>query len=116
MAKSPVDDVLLSSGRRRQEQRTKADFVQAFDGSSSRTDFGDDSILAEQRDDIGERAQGGDLDEARQEIFATSSPAQCLHQLQRHADTGKRLVGVGAIPALRIDHGHSAGGSSASGS
>ena len=36
-------------------------------------------------------------------------PQQRLHDLQRHADTGKRLLGIRAVGSLRIDDGQRVG-------
>ena len=68
---------------------------------------GDDPILPDERHDISERANRGHLDEVRQQIEAAAAgEQQAVHELQRHADAGERLVGIAAIGALRVDHGH----------
>ena len=39
-------------------------------------ELGDDAVLADERHDVGQRADGGDLDEARQPAVAAGAPAQ----------------------------------------
>ena len=68
-------------------------------------DLRDDAVLADERHDIGERAEGGDLDEARQPAVVVRLAAERLHELQRHAHTRQVLVRIGAIASLRVDHG-----------
>jgi hypothetical protein len=66
------------------------------------------SVLADERYDVGERSDRGDLDEPRHPRVVACLPAQRLHQFQRDADAGKVLIGVAAVVALRIDHGERA--------
>ena len=47
------------------EQRAQADLVRAL-GQHLQAELGDDAVLADQRHDVGERADRGDLDERRQ--------------------------------------------------
>ena len=63
----------------------------------------DDAVLADERHDVGERADRGDLDESRQPGVASGAAAQRLHQLQRDADAGEVLVRIRAVVALRVD-------------
>ena len=72
--------------------------------SEARPEPRDDAVLADQRHDVGERADRGNLDEGRQPLRLARSGAQRLHQLQRDADAGEMLVRIGAVVALRIDH------------
>ena len=63
---------------------------------------GDDAVLADERHDVGQRADRRDLDEVRQELGAASARReQRLHELERHADAGQVLVGIRAVRALR---------------
>ena len=39
-------------------------------------ELGDDAVLADERHDVGQRADGGDLDEARQPAVAAASARQ----------------------------------------
>ena len=57
----------------------------------------------------------GDLDERRQPLALAGARAQRLHELQRDADAGEVLVGIGAVVPLRVDH-RERGGSVPSGS
>ena len=65
----------------------------------------DDAVLADERHDVGERADRGDLDEAGQPALAAGLRAERLHQLQRHADAGQVLVRIRAVVPLRVDDG-----------
>ncbi len=76
----------------------------------------DDAILADERDDVGERAERGNLDEARQPLRLARARAERLHELQRHADAGEVLVGIGAVVTLGIDDRRARPGSVPSGS
>ena len=69
------------------------------------TELRDDAVLADQRHDVGERADRRDLDEARHQLVAAGAAAERLHQLQRDADAGQVLVGIGAVVPLRVDDG-----------
>ena len=71
--------------------------------SDCQAEPGDDAVLADERDDVGERADGGNLHEGRQPLVLAGALAERLHQLQRDADAGEVLVGIGAVVALGID-------------
>ena len=73
--------------------------------SDSRPNLRDDPVLADERHDVGKRAERRNLDEPRQPLALPRPRAQRLHELQRHANAGEVLVGVGAIVPLGIDHG-----------
>ena len=86
------------------EQRAQADLVRAA-RQQIEAELRDHAVLADERHHVGERADRRDLDEARQPAVAARLPAQRLHQLQRDADAGQVLVGIGAVVPLRIDDG-----------
>ena len=86
----------LAGEARHVEQRAQADLVRPA-RQQIEPELGDDAVLADQRHDVGERADRGDLDEARQPAVAAGAPAQRLHQLQRDADAGQVLVGIAAV-------------------
>ena len=54
----------------------------------------DHAVLADQRNDVGQRADGRDLDERRQHPLAIAFATERLHELQGHADAREILVGV----------------------
>ena len=85
------------------EQRAQADLVRAL-RQHVEAELRDDAILADERHDVGERADRRNLDERRQQPLAIALAAQRLHELQRHADAREILVGIVAIVALRVDH------------
>ncbi len=89
------------------EQRPQADLVRAA-GQHLESEFGDDPVLADQRHDVGQGADGGDLHERRQPGVAPGLLAQRLDQLQRHADAGQMLVRIAAVGPLGIDDGEGA--------
>ena len=60
--------------------------------SDCQAEAGDDAVLADERDDVGERAERRNLDEARQPLPFARARAQRLHELQRDADAGEVLV------------------------
>ena len=65
----------------------------------------DHAILADERHDVGQRADRSHLDEVRQRVdTASAREEQSLHELQRDAHAGEVLVRIGAVGALRIDH------------
>ncbi len=68
-------------------------------------DLRDDPVLADERHDVGERPDGGELDEAREPAVAVRAPAERLHELQRDADAGQVLVRIGAVVSLGVDDG-----------
>ena len=86
------------------EQRAQADLVRAA-RQQVEADLRDDAVLADERHDVGQRADGGDLDEARQPALAPGLPAERLHQLQGHADARQVLVRIRAVVALGVDDG-----------
>ena len=96
------------------EQRAQADLVRPA-GQQIEAELGDDAVLADQRHDVGERADRRDLDEAGQQLVAAGAAAERLHQLQRDADAGEILVRIGAVGRFGLITA-SAGGSSVSGS
>ncbi len=73
------------------EQRAQADLVRSL-RQHLQAELGDHAVLADERDDVGERADGGDLDERRAaswscpprwhsawtSLSATPTPARCL--------------------------------------
>ena len=92
----------LPEQARRLEQGAQPDRVRA-PREAFQTELGDDTVLADERDDVGHRADGGNLHERRQPLLAPFALAQRLHELERDADAGEVLVGVAAIVALGID-------------
>ncbi len=66
----------------------------------------DHAVLADQRHDVGQRADRGDLDERRQPLAAPGASAERLHQFEGDADPGQVFVRVRAVVALGIQHGH----------
>ena len=86
------------------EQRTQPNLVWTL-RQHFEPEFGDDPILPNQRDHIGERADRRDFHKRRQHFVAAEPTAQCLHQLERDAHTREVLVGIITIVSLRIDHG-----------
>ena len=97
------------------EQRPQPDLVRPA-RQHLEAELGDDAVLADQRHDVGEGADGGDLDERREPGLATGLLTQGLHQLQRHADAGQVLVGIAAVAALGVDDGQRRAAARASGS
>ncbi len=94
--------MLLAGQSRRGEQRLQADFVRSA-AQQLQPQLGDDPIFADQRYDVGERTNGGHLQEGRQPFLAPVSGAECLHQLQGNPDAREVLVRIAAIVPLRID-------------
>ena len=90
-------DVVAVDGLPRQaghiEQRSQADLVRP-PREQFEADLGDHPVLAHERYDVGERPNGGDLDEPRQPAVVAGRAAERLHHLERDADAGQRLVGV----------------------
>ena len=84
------------------EQRAQADRVRPLRQRRQAVPR-DHAVLADERHHVGERADGGDLDEGRQPLAFPGPCAQRLHDLQRDADAGEVLVGVGAVGPLGID-------------
>ena len=68
-------------------------------------EFGDDPVLSHQRYDVGQGADGRNLQECRQPAVASVGGAEGLHQLERHAHSGEVLLGVAAIVPLRVHDG-----------
>ena len=85
-----VDRLAGQAGRRRAARAGRP--CAAPCDSISRPELGDDAVLADERHDVGQRADGGDLDERRQparlarrvaqsactSFSATPTPARCL--------------------------------------
>ena len=90
------------------EQGAQPDFVRPL-RQHSEPQLGDDAILAGQWHDVGQRADGRDLDERRQPAGVPGPRTERLHDLERHADARKVLVGIGAVVALRVDDGERVG-------
>ena len=86
------------------DERPESDFVRTA-REQVETDSGDDAILADERHHVGQRANRGDLDEAREPVLPAGLAAKRLHEFQRDADAGQVLVRIGAIVALRVDDG-----------
>ena len=93
----------LAGQARSVEQRPQPDRVLVL-RQALEAEPGDDAVLADQRHDVGDRADGGDLEERRQPLLAAALQAQAVHHLQRHADAGEVLVGIRAVGPLRVDH------------
>ena len=55
--------------------------------------------------DVGERADGRDLDERRQPVGLARARAQRLDELERDADAGEVFVRIRAVVPLGIDDG-----------
>ena len=85
------------------EQRAQADLVRTL-RQHLQSELGDDAVLADQRHDVGERADRRDLHERRQPRRLPRPRAERLHQLQRDADAGEVLVRIAAVVSLRIHH------------
>ena len=64
------------------------------------------TVLAHEKYDVGQRANGGDLDEPWQRLLAAGTGRQGLDQLQGHANAGEVLVGIAAVPPLGVDDRH----------
>ena len=86
----------LAGQARDVEQRPQADLVRAS-RQQIEPELGDDAVLADERHDVGQRADRGDLDEAGQPAVASGAAAERLHQLQRDADAGEVLVRIAAV-------------------
>ena len=86
------------------EQRSEPDLVRPF-REHLEPELGDHTVLAGQRNDVGERANGRDLDERREPVRMPGPDAQRLNELQRHADAREVLVGVRTVVPLRVDDG-----------
>ena len=84
------------------EQCTEADLVRSL-RQHLQAELGDDAILTDQRHDVGQRADRGDLDEGWQPVGFARAHAQRLHELESDADAGEMLVGVRAIVPFRVD-------------
>ena len=93
----------LAGEPRRVEQRAQSDGVRT-EAERRQPEPRDHPVLANQRDDVGQRADGGNLDERRQPLRLAGAGAECLHQLQCHTDARQVLVRVGAVVPLRVDH------------
>ena len=74
-------------------------------GEQIEPELRDDAVLADQRNNVGQRADRRDLDESRQPDLAVRAPAQGLNQLQRDADARQILVGIATVVPLRVDDG-----------
>jgi hypothetical protein len=85
------------------DERSQANLVRSA-RQQLEPDFRDDPILADERHDVGQRADGGDLDEARQQMVAAGAPAQRLHQFQRDADAREILVRIYGQSRRFVDH------------
>ena len=85
------------------DQRAQTDLVRSL-RQQVEAELRDDAILSDERDDIGQRADGRDLDERRQQPLAIAFATERLHELQRDADAREILVGIVAIVAPRVDH------------
>ena len=83
------------------DQRAQPDAVRAA-RQQAQAHLRDDPVLAHQRHDVGQRADGRHLHERRQEIGAVGAGAERLHQLQRHPDSRQVLVRVAAVVALGV--------------
>ena len=86
------------------EQRAQSDLVRAA-RQHVEPDLRDDPVLTHEGDDIGQRTDGGDLDEAREPALALGGAAERLHQLQGDADAREVLVRIAAVVAFGIDDG-----------
>ena len=75
------------------EQRAQADGVPSL-AQRLQAELRDHAVLADQRDDVGERADRGDLDERRQPLALVGALAERLDQLQRDADAREVLVRI----------------------
>ena len=75
------------------EQRPQADLVRPA-REQVEADLRDHPVLADQRHDVGQRAERRDLDERRQPLLVPGPRAQRLHELERDADAGQVLVRV----------------------
>ena len=80
------------------EQRAQADRVGPRLSDCSRAR--DDPILADERHDVGERADSRHLHEGAGASGPCPPTAQRLDELERHAHAGEVLVGVGAVVTL----------------
>jgi hypothetical protein len=94
----------LAAEAARVDERPKTNLVRAA-REQAEADLRDDPVLPDQRHHIGERADGGDLDESRKPLGMSGSQAQGVDELQRHADAREVLVRVRAVQAFRIEHG-----------
>ena len=65
-------------------------------------------ILPEERHDIGDRAQGDDVEIVREGLAAHLLPKR-LAELERHAHARDVLVGIWAVCAMRVDDGEGFG-------
>ena len=96
-----VDPLAAQPGRF--EQRAQSNGV-APAAQGSEPELGDDPVLADERDDVGECADRGNLDECREPPALAGALAERLHQLQGDPDAGEILVRIPAVGALRVDH------------
>ena len=94
----------LAGQSRHLDQRAQADLVRPL-RQQVEAELRDDAVLAHERDDVGQRPDGRDLDEGRQQPLAIAFTTQGLHKLQRDADAREILVGIVAIVAPRVDDG-----------
>ena len=84
------------------EQRAQPDCMRPS-AQGRQAESRDDPILADERHDVGERADGRHLDEAGEPTVLPLPTAQCLDELQGDTDAGEVLVGVGAVVTLGVD-------------
>jgi len=66
---------------------------------------GEHAVLPHERHDVGERAEGGHLDERREPPLPPVAPAQGLDELEDDPGAGQILVRIGAVAPPRIDDG-----------
>ncbi len=92
----------LAGQSRHLDQRAQADLVRPL-RQQVEAELRDDAVLADERDDVGQRADRRDLDERRQQPLAIAFTTERLHELQRDADAREILVGIVAIVAPRVD-------------
>ena len=84
------------------EQRAQPDRMRSA-AQGRQAESRDDPVLADERHDVGERADGGHLDEAGQPAVLSLPTAQCLDELQSHTHAREVLVRVGAVVTLGVD-------------
>ena len=84
------------------EQRPKSNLVRAL-RQHAESELGNDTVLPRQGNDVGKRPDRGNLHERGQPVRVAGASTKRLHELQRHADTRKVFVRIGAVVALRID-------------
>ena len=90
------------------EQRAESDPVGAV-REHLQPELGNDAVFANQRDHVGKRSDGRDLDECREPALAAPTLADRLHHLQRDADPREVLVWIRTIAPLGIDDGERRG-------